>query len=77
MMDKNHDGVIEPEEFDETLKKWGNQTIIKTQEQDSSHYDRSLKTNTSVKLNGGKEFLSKANEYEGVRDFGEFKRFRL
>ena len=63
--------------FEWSLKRYGNQTIIETWHQDSDNDDPNLRISASIKLNGGKEFLSTADRDEGVRDFGEFKGFRL
>ena len=59
------------------LEKGGNQTVIKTRQQDNGCRDGTLRIMESIKSNAGKDFLVSLQQIERVRDFGEFKGFRL
>jgi hypothetical protein len=59
------------------LKKCGNQAIIKRRRRESGGQEWKLRTLASINSNEAKDFFSMAVPTEGVRDFGEFKGFRL
>ena len=59
------------------LEKGVNQTVIKNRQQDNGCRDGELRIMESIKSNAGKDFLVSLQQFERVRDFGEFKGFRL